>query len=216
MKTPNPLQTALYLDLEMNCPDRTRPLAGDPEIIEFGVVELDVVNLEVLRESNYLVRPLRPISRRCSKITALVDDDFKRAKPFRDVLADISAHFPGRATAIAWGDDGALLTRACRQLHLATPFRRFIDLSQIVRQALFLKNQLSVRAALELLGLPFDGCAHVAVADARNTARIHAEIMRRLRATRAHPAPASEDSKQCQPTWFAQVLERSLKTIHPV
>ena len=213
MKTLNSSQSALYLDLEMNCPDRFRPGAVDPEIVEIGVVELDVVNLEVLREVNYLVRPLHPISRRCSKITGLVDDDFKGARPFRDVIADIQAQWPGRSTGVAWGDDGAILARACRQYRVRMPFRRFIDLSQIVRQTLLFENQLKLRAALELLGLEFDGCAHMALADARNTARLHAEIMRRMRAPGADTASVA--TKPSQPPWFGQLLANSIKSIHP-
>ena len=95
------------------------------------------------------------------------------------------------------------------------PFRRSIDLSQIVRQALLFENQLSLRSALELLGLAFDGCAHMALADARNTARLHAEIMRRLRAPGADPASGPEVTNPSQPTWFGQLLANSLKTIPP-
>jgi inhibitor of KinA sporulation pathway (predicted exonuclease) len=213
MRALNTFKSALYFDLEMNCPDRVIPGVGHPEIIEVGVVGLDVVTLKVVCEANYLIRPLRPISRRCSKITGLIDNDFKGAKAFRDVIADIQAQWPGRATGIAWGDDGAILTRACRQHRVRMPFRRFIDLSQIVRETFLLENQLSLRAALELLGLEFDGCAHMALADARNTARLHAEIMRRLRAPGADTASVATNPSQ--PTWFGQLLANSIKSIHP-
>lgn len=105
--------------------------------------------------------------------------------------------------------------RASRQYRMRMPFRRSIDLSQIVRQALLFENQLSLRAALELLGLEFDGCAHIALADARNTARLHAEIMRRLRAPGAKSASGPEVTNPSQPTWFGQLLANSLKTIPP-
>ena len=215
MKIPNTIHSALYLDLELNCPERFRPGDADPEIIEIGIVELDIASLRIVRERDYLVRPHRDISRRCTKITGLTNEDFKGAKPFTDVIAGICSEWPGRTTSIAWGEDGATLTRACRQHRVRMPFRRFIDLSQIVRQALLFENQLSLRAALGLLGLQFDGCAHMALADARNTARLHAEVIRRLRAPGPDPAPASEVSGPAQPTWFGQLLANSLKTIHP-
>jgi hypothetical protein len=50
MKTPSTLQAALYLDLELNCPDRFRPGDPDPEIIEIAVVELEVASLRIVRE----------------------------------------------------------------------------------------------------------------------------------------------------------------------
>ena len=215
MKTPSTIQTALYLDLELNCPERFRSGDADPEIIEIGIVELDIASLKIVRERDYLVRPHRDISRRCTKITGLTNADFQGSKPFTDVLARIGSEWPDKATSIAWGEDGATLTRACRQHRVRMPFRRSIDLSQIVRQALLFENQLSLRAALELLGLEFDGCAHMALADARNTARLHGEIMRRLRAPGADPASGREVTNPSQPTWFGQLLANSLKTIPP-
>ena len=214
MKTPSTIQAALYLDLELNCPDTFRPGDPDPEIIEIGIVELDITTLRIVRERDYLVRPRRDISRRCTKITGLTNEDFKDAAPFREVIAEIGSEWPGKATSVAWGEDGPILTRACRQHRVRMPFRRFIDLSQIVRQALLFENQLSLRAALELLGLEFDGCAHVALADARNTVGLHAEIIRRLCAPGADTASARGTTKPSQPTWFGQLLANSLKTIH--
>jgi len=215
MKTPRTIQAALYLDLELNCPDRFRPGDPDPEIIEIAVVELDVASLRIIRERNYLVRPHRDISRRCAKITGLTSEDFKGAATFREVIAEIGSEWPGRATSIAWGEDGPTLTRACRQHRVRMPFRRSIDLSQIVRQALLFENQVSLRAALELLGLSFEGSAHMALADARNTARLHAEIIRRLRAPGADTASARDVTQPPQSTWFGQLLANSLKTIPP-
>jgi inhibitor of KinA sporulation pathway (predicted exonuclease) len=214
MKTPNPFQSALYLDLEMNCPDRSIPGVAAPEIIEVGIVELDVVSLEIVRETNYLVRPQREISRRCTRITGLAGDDFKGAKPFKEVIADICAQWPGKPTGIAWGDDGAILERACRQFHVAMPFRRFIDLSQVLRDVLLLQNPMGLRGAVDMLGLSFDGCAHMAVADARNAARIHAEMIRRLRMPPANSASGPGGPKPASPTWFAEVLERALKATY--
>jgi len=214
MKTPNTIHSALYIDLELNCPDSFRAGEGDPEIIEIGIVELDIAALRVVRERDYLVRPLRKLSRRCTKITGLTSEDFKSAKPFTDVLAQICAEWPDKATSIAWGGDGPMLTNACRQHRVRMPFRQSIDLSQVFRQALLLENQVGLRAALELLGLEFDGCAHMALADARNTARLHAEIIRRLHAPGSHTTSAREQTKPPQPTWFGQRLADSLKTIH--
>ncbi len=120
----------------------------------------------------------------------------------------------GQPTSIAWGEDGPILARACRHHRVRMPFRRSIDLSQIVRQVLLLENLTSLRTALELLGLEFDGCAHMALADAKNTALLHAEIIRRLRAPGTETASPREVTKPSQPTWFGQLLANSLNTIH--
>ena len=215
MKTPCTIPSALYLDLELNCPDRFKPSDPNPEILEIGIVELDITSLRIVREHDYLVRPHRDISRRCTKITGLTNEDFKGAKPFKEVIAEICAEWPGNTASIAWGEDGAILTRACRHHSVRMPFRPFIDLSQIVRQALLLENQLSLGGALERLGLSFEGRAHTALADARNTARLHAEMIRRLRAPGVDTTPAPGVSKPTPRTWFGQLLANSLKANHP-
>ena len=89
MKVHPTIHSVLYIDLELNCPDRVRQ--GDPEIIEIGIAELDTTSLSIVRERDYLVLPYRDISRLCTKITGLTSDDFKGAQAFKDVIAEIIA-----------------------------------------------------------------------------------------------------------------------------
>jgi hypothetical protein len=67
MKTPTTIQSAHYVDLELNCPDRFKPGDPDSEIIEIGIVKLDIVSLRIACERDYLVRPHRDISRPARK-----------------------------------------------------------------------------------------------------------------------------------------------------
>jgi len=211
------LPSAVYLDLEWNCADMSRP--GDPEseIIEIGLAELDPISLQLVRAANYLVRPRHlDISLRCTTITGLTRDDLRKAMPLRDVVSQIAQDWPSKATCFAWGDDGDILTRACQAKRLPIPFRHFVDLNQAVRLILLLSEQLGVRGATTALGLPFDGCQHMAVADARNSARIHAEILRRLRSIEPPVPPSLDANATHKSTWFAQMLESSLKKIAPI
>ena len=213
MKRLGLITTALYLDLEMNCSDELQPSRNksDPEIIEIGICRLDVPTLRIAHETNYLVRPLHlDISLRCTSITGLTRDDLKSAPSLKEVLASVRRDWPAHATCFAWGRDGDILERACKKHHLDMPFRRFFDLSQIVRSALLLEQQPGVHSAMELLGVSADGGAHMAVIDARNTARIHAELIRRCRAEKTTNAPIDQDRSSRSPTWFGQLLEKSL------
>ena len=213
MKRLGRITTALYLDLEMNCSDELQSSLNksDPEIIEIGICRLDVPSLRIAHETNYLVRPLHlDISLRCTAITGLTRDDLKSAPSFKDVLASIRRDWPVNATCFAWGKDGDILERDCRKNHLDIPFRRFLDLNQIVRSALLLEQQPGVHSAMELLGLSADGGAHMAVIDARNTARIHAELFRRCRAEKTTNAPIDQTRSSKSTTWCGQLLEKSL------
>jgi hypothetical protein len=81
------LPSAVYLDLEWNCADMSRRGDPDPEIIEIGLVELDPITLQVVRDANYLLKPRQvDVSLRCTSITGLTRDDLLTArlkkKPF--------------------------------------------------------------------------------------------------------------------------------------
>lgn len=206
------LPSAVYLDLEWNCGDAPRAGDGTPDIIEIGLAELDPVSLCLGREANYLVRPRQlNISLRCTAITGITRGDLLRAKPLKDVIAVIARDWPIKATCFAWGDDGNILTDACHKHCVAAPFRHFVDLSRTMQHCLLLTQQLSVRRAIDVLGLPFDGREHMAVADARNIARIHAEMLRRLRSAEP-PAECERDSTATSaPTWFAHKLQIGLE-----
>jgi len=212
MKDLKTLPSAVYFDLEWNCAVQPRPGASDPEIVEIGLVALDPTSLRLVHEANYLVRPRHlDISLRCTAITGITRDDLVRANPLGEVLSMIAGAWSANATCFAWGNDGDILTRACSKHSLAVPFRHFVDLSRQFQRTFLLREQVSVRRALDMLEIPFDGGEHMAVTDARNTARIHAEMLRRLRCAgpprqREREAPAAGD-----PSWFAHKLQTSLE-----
>lgn len=211
------IPSAVYLDLEWNCADFSRQGDPEPEIIEIGLAELDPISLRLVRESNYLVRPRQvDVSLRCTSITGITREDLIIARPLRDVISQIAQDWPSKATCFAWGEDGDILTRACQATQVPLPFRRIVDLNRAVHLILLLSEQLGVRGATTALGLPLDGCDHMAVADARNTARIHAEILRRLRSFNAPVLAKPDTNPTTEPTWFAQMLQKSIKTIAPL
>jgi hypothetical protein len=65
-----PLVRALYLDVELTCWSGPPPSDMRQEIIENGVVEMDLLTLKLTREAAYFVRPHRwEISDKCAKLT---------------------------------------------------------------------------------------------------------------------------------------------------
>jgi hypothetical protein len=54
--------------------------------------------------------------------------------------------------------------------------------SHLCPRLFLLKQQVSLEKAIEILELAFDGMPHTALADPRNTARVHAALIRRMRA----------------------------------
>jgi inhibitor of KinA sporulation pathway (predicted exonuclease) len=214
MQKLNTLHSAIYLDLEWNCPDTSCHNGAVEEIIEIGLVELDPTSLNINREASYLVRPRQlDISFRCTAITGITRCDLIGARPLREVIAKIAGEWPSKSTCFAWGEDEEVFVRACRAHQVPAPFRRFVDLSRTFQRMFLLSQQTSVRRATEALGLLFDGCEHMALADARNAARIHAEILRRLRSTEPPATPRPKIVSPCKLTWFGQLLQQSLLAI---
>jgi inhibitor of KinA sporulation pathway (predicted exonuclease) len=212
---------ALYLDLEWTCWDAP-PLPGmQQEIIEIGIVEMDLAKLDISQEASYFVRPRRwEISPKCTMLTGITDDDIRRATPLNDVLGVITKNFqPTNKPCCTWGDDLLVIERTCSSAGLVSPFRRPVDLSKVFQGAFVTKDQVSLSAAIQMLGLEFDGVPHGALPDARNTARLHAAILRRMRREPdPEPIPAVETNEVAPLSPFAQRLAtaaNSLFTLKP-
>jgi len=205
----------LYLDLELTCWDTTPPNGMQPEIIEIGIVEMDLNELSLTREQAYFVRPRRwDISEKCTSLTGIAAEDVKSARPLDQIVALIAQQFaPLPRVCCAWGDDVARLAAKCEAIGIESPFRRSVDLSVLLQHLLVAPGQMSLSAAMQFFGLAFDGVPHGALVDARNTARLHASILRRLRGipepvvTVSDPPPAVQAVPE---TAFGEKLRLSL------
>jgi inhibitor of KinA sporulation pathway (predicted exonuclease) len=189
--------SVLYIDLELTCWD-TAPSPGlRQEIIEIGVVEMDLDRLEITREAKHYVRPagLWEISDYCTKITGITREDVLGAQPLEKVLNNLSDVFnPTTKWTVAWGQDVTVLQRACNLAGINTPFRRQLDLCRLFRELFLVDDQPSLKAAVDSLGMAFEGVPHGALPDARNTARIHADILQKLRRISRQAEPTAADA----------------------
>jgi inhibitor of KinA sporulation pathway (predicted exonuclease) len=184
------------------------------EIIEIGIVEMDLVTLNITQEASYFVRPRRwEISPMCTKLTGITNEDIRKAKPLDEVLSVLTKRFrPANKPCCTWGDDVSVIARTCTSLGLVSPFRRPIDLSKVFQGAFVTKEQLSLGGAIQMLEMEFDGVPHGALPDARNTARLHASILRRMRREPDPvPSPAVERNEVVSLSPFAQKLSECLK-----
>lgn len=209
---------SLYIDLELTCWSGPPPPGMQPEIIEIGVVEMDLQTLEITRENSYFVRPKRwEITERCTELTGIIKDDIQNARPFPSVIEALKEEFmPGKAQCCAWGHDASLLASTCQAHGFKTPLRYRVDLSRLFQELFLLKQTPGLRDAVEILGLGFDGVPHGALIDARNTARVHAELVRRMR---REPDPITSPVKQlieASPiTSFGEKLRRAIGPFQP-
>jgi DNA polymerase III epsilon subunit-like protein len=153
-----------------------------PAIIEIGIVEMDLTTLKVNRERSHFVRPEKfEISSRCTRLTGITTDHIRAGKRFPEVLASVVKEFtPSEALCCTWGNDADLIARECERHGLRTPLRNLLDLAHLVRGLLLLRDTPSLDWAVAALDLTFAGVRHTAVGDARNTALVHAAVLRRI------------------------------------
>jgi inhibitor of KinA sporulation pathway (predicted exonuclease) len=185
-----------------------------PEIIEIGVVEMDLTSLVITQEASHFIRPRSSeISTKCTQIRGITLDDVRKAKPLAEVLVDVAQKFlPANKPCCAWGDDVSVLARSCAYLGIKSPFRRPIDLCSAFQCVLAMKERASLRNAIHVFDLEFAGVPHGALPDARSAALLHASILRRLRGeSDLVNTPSMKPSEVMSLSPFAQKLSVSIK-----
>jgi inhibitor of KinA sporulation pathway (predicted exonuclease) len=207
---------SLYIDTESSCWAGPPPPGMRHEIIGVSFVEMDLVTLEITGERSHFVRPKRwQISDHCTKLTGITRGDIQTARTFPEVLASLTEEFsPSKALCCSWGGgDAGLIAAACQQHGLRTPLRNLLDLAQLFQGLLLLKQTASLRNAVSMLALDFDGVPHGALADARNTALLHAALIRRLRRQADPPPRAAQTTTEVNAlTDFGEKLRQALES----
>jgi len=178
---------SLYIDLELSCWLGHPPDGLDNNIIQIGLVEADLITLSISRRKAYYIKPAQfEISKYCTELTGITHQHIiKYGRPLTEVMTSIQNEYgPKNKMCFAWGNDNNSIQNECLQNNIANPFgRTIIDLGTLFRGTFLMKNRMKLKDALTFLGLPFEGTAHDALVDAENTAKLHLEMIRRLRGT---------------------------------
>ena len=92
------------------------------------------------------------------------------------------------------------------------PFRHVLDLTLLFQGLFLLKQMASLHSAVSMLGLHFDGVPHGALPDARNTALLHAEVLRRMRREPDLPSGVEQPIASPELSPFGEKLRKALGT----
>lgn len=172
----------IVIDLEATCWDNATPeQLSTSEIIEIGICLY--ANGVISKKQNIYIRPtLSEISEYCTNLTGITPEIVKsRGIRFDFALNRLKKEYPiCSAPWCSWGDDKTHLISSCQYFGIEYPFSTHIDLSTIFRVLFGLKKNISVEAALKLLGLQFEGKPHSAGDDAYNAARILQNLSSRI------------------------------------
>lgn len=186
-----PYRYLYCVDLEATCDDAgvnepPRSLVVFPdqmEMIEIGLVVIDLETLEVVDEFQRFVRPrINPIlTDFCKKLTTIQQGDVDSAGTYVEVgqeLGAFIARYPNAAWA-SWGDYDA------RQLERDAGFAACPSLLAGLQhfnvrkwhKGLYDNQQQGLKQTVEAMGLVWQGTYHRGIDDAKNVASIIKEIL---------------------------------------
>lgn len=179
----------LFMDCEMLCwPDKILPAGQSFDIIQIGIVEVDILDLKITREANYYIRPKNKkfeVSPYCVDLTRITKDKLiSKGRPFKDICNVIAKDFGTKnKITYAWGDDNTAFKNECLANDAINPWENtgIWDMGSIFRGNFNIKSKMSLSRALEYLNIPFVGEPHCALNDARALAHLHIETIKRIR-----------------------------------
>jgi inhibitor of KinA sporulation pathway (predicted exonuclease) len=127
-----------------------------------------------------LIKPQRStISPFCAELTSITPEMVAQGMLFNEACSLLRRDYGALDLIwISWGkDDRRMFEEQCRSFKVTYPFStQHIDLRRLfaVRQ-----RQVGLLAALESIGLNYEGTAHRGIDDAYNTARLLAALIQR-------------------------------------
>ena len=177
-----------FIDLELLCWEPSIVPSGQSKhIIQIGLVEIDAIQLDILRKQSYFVRPnfAFEVSKFCTDLTGITQEQLiKKGRPFPEVIRSIQKNWgtSGKVT-YAWGDDNEPIREHCTLYNIPNPWAHtgIWDFGVFFRSAHKLQRRLPLTKALEHLKLTFEGRAHDALTDATNLAILHNQMMTNFR-----------------------------------
>lgn len=173
----NSLEKILVLDLEFTCWMGRPPKGMQQEIVEIGIVEVDIKRDKIIKTQRILVKPENSeISKFCTELTGIKQSDVENEgielRAANDIL--INDYNSKNSIWSSWGSyDKKHYIKECSLKKIDYPFSiDYIDLQKKYSEHLETKRLYGVENALFDLNLKFEGKPHSALDDAYNTARI--------------------------------------------
>lgn len=177
----------VVVDLEATCwmpsddPYLAKHQSAEAEIIEIGAVCIDPATLRVVDEFAHFVRPVHhpELSRFCTKLTSITQDQVDAARPFDEVVRDFRSWMEAEDDTELWSwgrYDHSQLRRELERASLPEPRWQPHDLKDafgtFVRRRSSRGGRFGLARALSRLGWRFEGSAHRGIDDARNAGRV--------------------------------------------
>jgi len=168
------LDKILVIDLESTCWEGPPPPGQVSEIIEVGLVVVDVATLTRGQKRSILVKPVKSqVSEFCTRLTTLTADHLKDAGTLADAAKMLKKEFASQDRLWAsWGDyDRRQFERVCKELNVGYPFGiSHLNVKTLFSVAHGLDQEIGLDMAFSRLGLTMEGTHHRGDDDAWNIA----------------------------------------------
>ncbi len=173
----------LIIDVESTCWHNSPPKGQVSEIIEIGIIELDLGKMATIRKSSILVQPQQSkISDFCTALTTITQEQVGDGLSLADACYTLRKKYKSKECVWgSWGDyDRRMFEKDCRRKSVKYPFgSRHINIKTLFAIACRLEQEIPMMAALDLLGKKHYGTLHRGDDDAWHIAEIFKSIFNR-------------------------------------
>ena len=175
------LRKISVIDLEATCWEAESPPGEISEIIEIGIVTVNLTTKTLEDTCQHLVIPIEShVSEFCTNLTGHTEKHLREnGVQFCDLVKTLIRHGTKNRAAAGWGDYDANMVRdQCKDRKVINPFGpTYFNVKALFAMAYGLQRGCGLEKALEILGWQFEGNPHRGVDDAYNTAKIFLHLV---------------------------------------
>ena len=177
------LDKILVIDLEGTC-DEPKPPPFDPEIIEIGVVIVDLRSRKILDKAQTFVRPTKSwVTPFCTQLTGITKEDLTgaNARSFPEAINWLKKFGTKNKVWASWGDyDRTMFERQCVWEGVQYPFGPgHVNIKTLFGLFEGLNRGIGTKEAVEYYNLEWQGQHHRGMDDAWNIANVFLEMLSR-------------------------------------
>ena len=171
------LDRVYIVDVEATCWKEKRPDGQISEIIQVGIVELNLLSGSISSKVSHNIRPqYSKVSEFCTELTGITPEELEGEKNFSEFLDMTKERFPHlkNYTWASYGDYDRKHLKEMSDLH-KRPYlfgRTHINIKNLFALKWGLKKEVGMRKALRILNKELVGQHHNALDDALNITEI--------------------------------------------
>jgi inhibitor of KinA sporulation pathway (predicted exonuclease) len=175
----------IVVDIEATCWEHDAPPGEKSDIIEIGMVLLDVRTLKLETASQMLIKATRStVSAFCTRLTGITQEQVHNGIGLSEACVTLRKEYESdKRLWASYGDyDRRMFEKCCVELGVPYPFGPgHLNVKTLFAVTLGLPCEVNLETALGRIGLHFVGRAHCGKDDAFNVGRLLTVLMERGR-----------------------------------